>query len=109
MEKQDNVLVKVYHQEQFEDMLILDNKKDIILNSIKIYTLKDKCLEKNINFDICVSGNKMVLRPLEQSSGYVMFCQRVINASVIKIESIEYFSKTEKDGSFTFYMENDKV
>lgn len=109
MEKQENVLVTVYYQEHFEDILIVDNEKDIILNSIKIYTLKEGCLDKNVNFDICVSGDKMVLRPLEKSNEYVLFCQRVMSASVIKIEATEYFSKTEKDGSFTFYMENDKV
>ncbi|MFG6322606.1 MAG: hypothetical protein K1W41_14345, partial [Lachnospiraceae bacterium] len=74
-----------------------------------VYTIKENCIDKNVNFDICVSGDKMILRPLEKSSEYVLFCQRVMSASVIKIEATEYFSKTEKDGSFTFYMENDKV
>lgn len=56
MEKQENVLVTVYHQERFEDILILDNEKDIILSSIKVYTLKENYIDKNVNFDICVSG-----------------------------------------------------
>lgn len=109
MEKQENVLVTVYHQERFEDILILDNEKDIILSSIKVYTLKEDFIDKKVNFDICVSGDKMVLRPLEKSNEYVLFCQRVMSASVLKINATEYFSKVEKDGSFTFYMENEKV
>lgn len=109
MEKQENVLVTVPYQYVFKDNLILNTKNDIILNSMKLYTLKGGCIVKNINFDICVSGDKMVLRPLEKSNEYVLFCQRVMNTSVIKIKATEYFSKTEKDGSFTFYMENDKV
>lgn len=109
MEKQDNVLVEVWYQEHFEDIFIFDNEKNIILNSIKVYTLKEGCLDKAVNFDICVSGDKMLLRPLEKSSAYVLLCHRVMNASVIKIDATEYFNKVEKDGSFTFYMENDKV
>jgi len=106
LEKQENVLVAIPHQEIFKDILILDNEKDIILSSIKVYTLKENYIDKNVNFDICVSGDKMILRPLEKSNEYILFCQRVLSASVIKIEATEYFSKTEKDGSFTFYMEN---
>lgn len=109
MEKQENVLVTVCYQEHFENMLILDNEKDIILSSIKVYTLKENCIDKNVNFDICVSGDKMILRPLEKSSEYVLFCQRVMSVSVIKISANEYFDTVEKDGNFTFYMENDKV
>lgn len=109
LEKQENVLKTVPYQYIFKDILILDNEKDIILSSIKVYTIKEHYLNKNVNFDIYVSGDKMVLRPLEKSSEYVLFCQRVVGTSVIKIEATEYFSKTEKDGSFTFYMENDKV
>lgn len=85
MEKQENVLVTVYYQERFEDILILDNEKDIILSSIKVYTLKENCIDKNVNFDIYVSGDKMILRALEKSNEYVLFCQRVLSASVIKI------------------------
>lgn len=108
MEKQENVLVEVWYQKHFEDIFIFDNEKNIILNSIKVYTLKEGRIDKTVNFDICVSGNKMVLRPLEKSSAYVLFCNRVMSASVVKIEANEYFNKVEKDGSFTFYMENDK-
>lgn len=79
------------------------------MGSIKVYTIKEHYLNKNVNFDIYVSGDKMVLRPLEKSSEYMLFCQRVMNTCVIKINATEYFDKVEKDGSFTFYMENDKV
>lgn len=72
MEKQENVLVTIYHQEHFKDILILDNEKDIILSSIKVYTIKENCIDKNVNFDICVSGDNMILRPLEKSVS--MYC-----------------------------------
>lgn len=109
MKKQENVLVEVYYQEHFKDIIIIDNEKNILLNSIKVYTLKENCIDKEVNFNICVSGNKMVLHPLEKSDEYVLLCQRVINATIIKIKATEYFNKVEKDGSFTFYMENKKV
>lgn len=109
MNKQENVLTEVYYQERFEDVLILDNDKNIVLNTMEVYTLKENSVDKRVNFDIHVSGNKMIIQPLEHSDAYVLHCQRIMNATIIKINANDYFEKKEHDGNFTFYMENNKL
>ena len=104
MNKSENVLTKVHNQEIFDDIYVLDNEKDIILNSITIYSLKENIVDKRINYDIQVNGNKQIIRPLEYAQKYVICFERLVSATIIRIDAKDYFDKTEKDRSFTFYM-----
>lgn len=104
MEKTENVLTKVHNQEVFEDIYVLDSDIDIILNSITIYSLKENMVDKKLNYDIQINGNKQIIRPLEYAQKYAIFFERLVSATIIKIDAKDYFSKVEKNGSFTFYM-----
>lgn len=102
VEKTENVII--YNQEIFENNFILNDKQDIILNSIKVYKLKKDIPDKEIDYDIKVYDGKQVICPLCNSKKYLIFYKRCAKRKVLKIEAKDYYKRVEKDGNFTFYM-----
>ena len=87
----------------------LENNIKLLLNSIHIYALRDNEIVREIDFTISIhsNGNKCI-RPicdLATCDSFLLAAKRVVECKKIEIKADEYWHVMKKDGSYTFYME----
>lgn len=88
-------------------MLVIGDMTGIILDSIKIFGVKNICqlgnvIKQETDFYIRTINNQMGIYPMTPYDSYYLTAKRIVTATKITIESSDYVSKTVSDGNYTF-------
>lgn len=95
--------VEVSIVNKFTEKYVLKDK-NILLNTILVYGLRDKCIEKEINFEIKCISNEFVVYPLEKSEEYIIIFNKLATAKKVEIKAEEFLRNVPDNGIYTFYI-----
>lgn len=108
MTRKDNELVTVHYTANFTDKFVIDDNLNLLLNSISLYETIGNCVASNskVDFEIKVINGKKVIYPLNVDyDSYVLFCDRLVKATVIEINASDYIHMKENNGKYSFIMQ----
>lgn len=110
MKVEDNRLLEVFYCNTFGEMLVIDDIKGLILDSIKVYGISNKGIHERVDFYIRnITGKAAIYPTCGWYEGFYIEAKRAIHAKVVTINAGDYFDKTmSKAGDFTFIMNNDR-
>jgi len=107
MEKIENQMMTMPYHVTFDDPGAfgygLDGKK-LILDTICVYGLKDTFIQARVQFDIKQVGEHLTLYPRQMFDKYLLRAERIMTATVLKIDKGDYITMDKHDGSFTFLL-----
>lgn len=103
---------KISYAARFEEILVIENIPGIILDSIKIYGLKNTLQLGNVitqetDFYIRTINGKMAIYPVIPGDSYYFIATRVVNATKVTTKASDYVGKTVSDGNYNFAMKDD--
>lgn len=107
MKIEDNMIVEVLYCNTFGEMLVIDDIKGLILDSIKVYGIRNKLIHQRVDFYIRNITGKVAIHPTcGWYEGFYIEAKRAIRAKVVTINSEDYFDKTiSKAGDFYIHYE----
>lgn len=123
MKIEKDILMKAEYLKNFDDTKLLKLPLDVelVLNSIRLYASckwRNECgkweyMTFESGFTIQKESDGVVIIPTLHKEGVyiesiLLRAERVIKATVINIEASDYVDLTEKDGCYTFTL-NEKV
>ena len=97
----------------FKSLFPLNKNDELILdNNLKVYTLINNKISKNVDFKIItdINRNRYIL-PIynqEHCNNFLLVGYRLVICKKIEIKAGDYITKTETNGNFCFVFEADK-
>lgn len=102
IENEVNMIIP--YQAIFNEKFIVE-RKNLLLNSIKIYEVHKSLIGNNVDFEIKVIDGKIVVYPLSTHNKFMLTAKRVFNATVLKINKEDCISMIEDDKEYKFVIE----
>lgn len=96
------VLTKIiYYSKPFNNLLEL-NINGLILDSIKVYSLKNYAIENEVDFFIRKKNENIIIYPFSNADCFIIAVERIVNANKITIEAKDYIDVINENGNITF-------
>lgn len=96
MNKKEKTLIQIPFFYTFDDIYIVKNNSGIMIDSIKLYSLKKYnnndgyYIDCKVDFDIKVRDDVKVIIPLKKKEKYMLFCNRIILGYKIEVKAEDY-------------------
>ena len=92
----------VSYTEKFRKKYVVKGGTDILVDTTRIYDFVDTQCNRTIDFNIKVRNGEVIICPKEKCDMYMLFADKVVYTTKVKITADDYWLAKEKDDNYTF-------